>query len=99
MSKKFYNAKETVADKLDLPRDIILNQPKIVVVGNEEITIENHRGVVIFDKEVVKINSGSGLISIYGKEFEILFMGGSTITLGGKFKSIEYEGSEANEIS
>ncbi len=75
MSKKFYNARETVADKLDLPRDIILNQPKIIVTGNEEITIENHRGVVVFEEKVVKINSGSGLISIYGKDFEILFMG------------------------
>ncbi|MBO0524346.1 sporulation protein YqfC [Clostridium botulinum] len=98
MSKKFYNAREAVAEKLDLPRDIILNQPKIIVTGNEEITIENHRGVVVFEEKVVKINSGSGLISIYGKDFEILFMGGSTITLGGKFKSIEYEGSETNEI-
>ncbi len=75
MSKKFYNARETVAEKLDLPRDIILNQPKIIVTGNEEITIENHRGVVVFEEKVVKINSGSGLISIYGKDFEILFMG------------------------
>ncbi len=49
-------------------------------------------------KKSSEINSGSGLISIYGKDFEILFMGGSTITLGGKFKSIEYEGSEVNEI-
>ncbi|EPS48191.1 hypothetical protein CFSAN002369_17714, partial [Clostridium botulinum CFSAN002369] len=28
MGKRFYNAKETVANKLDLPRDIILNHPK-----------------------------------------------------------------------
>ncbi len=55
MSKKFYNARETVADKLDLPRDIILNQPKIIVTGNEEITIENHRGVVVFEEKVVKL--------------------------------------------
>ncbi|EJP6472871.1 sporulation protein YqfC [Clostridium sp. FAM 1755] len=98
MGKRFYNARETVADKLDLPRDIILNQPKIVVTGNEEITIENHRGVVVFEEKIVKINSGSGLISIYGRNFKILFMGGSTITLGGNFKSIEYEGSEEDEI-
>ncbi|MCR1933848.1 sporulation protein YqfC [Clostridium tepidum] len=98
MGKRFYNARETVADKLDLPRDIILNQPKIIVTGNDEITIENHRGVVVFEEKIVKINSGSGLISIYGENFKILFMGGRTITLGGKFKSIEYEGSEEDEI-
>lgn len=98
MRKKFYRAKETVASTLDLPKDIILNLPKITVTGSQEITIENHRGVVVFEDNIVKINSGSGLISIYGKNFEILFMGGSTITIGGKFKSIDYEGSEENEV-
>jgi hypothetical protein len=33
------------------------------------------------------------LISIYGSKFEVLFIGGSTITIGGKFKSIVYEGN------
>nr|WP_254906505.1 sporulation protein YqfC [Clostridium tyrobutyricum] len=78
---------------MELPRDIILNMPKIQVTGDNEIIIENHKGIVLFDKSIVKINSGVGLISIYGDNFEVLFMGGSTITVGGKFKSIAYEGN------
>jgi sporulation protein YqfC len=91
---KLYRAKQSIVDKLDLPRDIILNMPKITVTGDNEIVIENHKGVVLFGENQVKINSGVGLISIYGCRFEILFMGGSTITVGGKFKSIAYEGNE-----
>ncbi|MBP2033039.1 sporulation protein YqfC [Clostridium algifaecis] len=91
MGDKFYNTKQNIADKLDLPRDIILNMPKIEITGDNEIVIENHKGIALFDKHNVKINSGVGLISIYGDEFEVLFMGGSTITIGGKFKSIVYE--------
>ncbi|MCJ7690472.1 MAG: sporulation protein YqfC, partial [Clostridiaceae bacterium] len=33
-------------------------------------------------------------ISIHGKNFRILFIGGNTITLSGKFKSIVYESHE-----
>jgi sporulation protein YqfC len=91
---KLYRTKQNIADKLDLPRDIILNMPKITVTGDNEIIIENHKGVVLFGENQVKVNSGVGLISIYGSRFEILFMGGSTITIGGKFKSIAYEGNE-----
>jgi sporulation protein YqfC len=89
---KIYKTKETIAEKLDLPREVILNIPKITVTGDNEITIENHKGVVLFEKSEVKINSNVGLISISGGNFEILFMGGSTLTLSGKFKSILYEG-------
>lgn len=94
MKKKFNRAKQDIADKLDLPRDIILNVPKITVTGHNEIIIENHKGIVVFNENEVKINSGMGLISINGVNFEILFMGGSTITVGGKFKSIIYEANE-----
>lgn len=94
MEDKLNKTKQNIADKLDLPRDIILNMPKITVTGDNEIIIENHKGVVLFGENQVKINSGVGLISIFGSRFEILFMGGSTITIGGKFKSIAYEGNE-----
>ncbi|MHC6179126.1 sporulation protein YqfC [Clostridium sp. JNZ X4-2] len=87
------NTKQNIADKLDLPRDIILNMPQIKVMGNNEIIIENHKGIILFEDSQIKINSGIGLISIYGSKFEVLFIGGSTITVGGKFKSIVYEGN------
>lgn len=91
MKNNLSAAKEIIVDKLDLPRDIILNVPKIIVTGDSEITIENHKGVVAFSENQVKVNSGIGLISIYGSNFEIIFMGGTTIVIGGKFKSVIYE--------
>ncbi|MCI1944105.1 sporulation protein YqfC [Clostridium luticellarii] len=93
MKNKMYDTKQNIADKLDLPRDIILNMPQIKIMGDNEIVIENHNGIILFDDSQVKINSGIGLISIYGSKFEVLFIGGSTITIGGKFKSIVYEGN------
>jgi sporulation protein YqfC len=94
MDNKVYKAKETIANKLELPRDILLDLPKITILANNEINIENHKGVIIFEEEEIKINSTVGLISIYGKNFRILFIGGNTITLSGKFKSIVYENHE-----
>lgn len=84
-------AKEIISSKLDLPRDVIMDIPKIIITGNSEITIENHKGIVIFSENQVKVNSGIGLVSIYGNNFEIIFMGGTTIVIGGKFKSVIYE--------
>ncbi|MEY8762960.1 sporulation protein YqfC [uncultured Clostridium sp.] len=93
MKNKMYDTKQNIADKLDLPKDIILNMPQIKIIGNDEIIIENHKGIILFEDSQIKINSGIGLISIYGSKFEVLFIGGSTITIGGKFKSIVYEGN------
>ncbi|WP_163194272.1 sporulation protein YqfC [Clostridium thermarum] len=93
MEDKINKARESLAHQLDLPRDVVLNIPKISVTGNNEITIENHKGIVLFDEKEIKVNSNVGLISISGEKFEILFLGGSTITISGKFRSILYEGT------
>lgn len=94
MEGKILKTKEAIAEKLDLPRDVILNMPKITITGENEIIIENHKGVILFEETEIKINSNVGVISIYGTGFEILFMGGSTLTVNGKFKSVVYEGNE-----
>ena len=94
MENKMYRTKEAISNKLELPRDILLQLPKITILADNEIYIENHKGVVIFEEEEVKINSSVGPISIYGKNFKILFIGGNTITLSGNFKSVVYEGHE-----
>ena len=47
MEDKINKAKESLADQ-NLPRDIMLNIPKISIIGNNEITIENHKGIVFW---------------------------------------------------
>lgn len=93
MDNKVNKVKENISEKLELPRDIVLNLPKITITGDNEIIIENHKGVVLFEEKQVKVNSGVGMISISGSNFEILFMGGSTLTLSGTFRSIIYDGN------
>lgn len=94
MREGIFKAKEKIAEKLGLPTDVLLDIPKIIVTGNNEITIENHKGIVAFGEDEIKLNTSLGSISIKGKSLEILFIGGSTIILEGKFKGISYEGNE-----
>ena len=37
-----------IAEELDLPKEIINGEPKIVVHGKSEIIIENHKGIEVF---------------------------------------------------
>lgn len=82
--------KNIVTKELDLPVEVIDNLPKISVIGNSEITIENHKGILSFDKDNTKIKTVIGILDIQGEEIEIVFIGGSTITISGKFKSLGY---------
>lgn len=92
MEEKFQKGREKILNKLDFPSDISLDLPKIVVIGNREITIENHKGIIAFENNMVKINSRIGPIAIKGEKFEILFIGETSMTINGIFKGISYEG-------
>lgn len=91
MQGKMEKSREILVEKLELPKDVILNLPKITIIGDEEITIENHKGIILFERNIIKINTKVKVIDIEGENFEILYIGDSTITISGKFKSISYE--------
>lgn len=91
-----YKIKNIVTKELGLPVEVIDNLPKISVVGDREITIENHKGILSFDKDNTKIKTSIGVLEIQGEDIEIIFIGGSTIIISGKFKSLGY-GVEQNE--
>lgn len=83
--------REEISKKLMLPTEIVLDVPKIIITGYSEVTIENHKGVLAFEKDAVRINSKLGPIKIEGNQFEILYIGSSTVTISGRFKAILYE--------
>ncbi|MBS5937170.1 sporulation protein YqfC [Clostridium sartagoforme] len=91
MQEKFEKSRDIIAEKFDLPKDVVLNLPKITIIGNNEITIENHKGIILFERDIIKINTKVKVINIQGENFEILYIGDSTITISGRFKSVSYE--------
>ncbi|RYD03384.1 hypothetical protein N752_19595 [Desulforamulus aquiferis] len=44
----------------------MLDLPKIVLVGNLQVFIENHRGIVEYNSDKVRIKVGDGEVGIIG---------------------------------
>jgi len=59
---------QQLAGFLELPKDIILDLPKIVLVGNVQVFIENHRGIIEYNPEVIRVNTTGGEVEITGRE-------------------------------
>ena len=91
MKEKIERTREILSEKFDLPKDVTMNLPEITIIGNSEITIENHKGIILFERSIIKINTKDKIINIEGENFEILYIGESTITISGNFKLISYE--------
>lgn len=91
MSNKIENVKRSLSEKLDISKDIILELPKITIIGKEEITIEHHKGIIVFEKNIIRVNTKIKVIKILGRNFEIIYIGESTLSIKGEFISVEFE--------
>lgn len=94
MGNKLGTVREKLVDRLELPAEITLNIPKITILAKKEITVENHKGVMRFSTSELVVNTSLGPLTIKGEDFEIAFVGGTTITLRGNFKGIVYHSNE-----
>ncbi len=84
--------RELVADTWGIPKDVIMDLPKISVSGNREIYIENYKGLLEYTAEEIRLSSGGGgIIRIGGKDLSIDRIRINDIMVTGYFQSIEYE--------
>lgn len=94
MGDKLNKTRGNVANTLGIPLEVALDIPKIIIDGNYQIVIENHKGLIAFEESMVVINSKIGSITLTGKNFKVLFIGGNTLTIGGILESVGYNVNE-----
>ncbi len=83
--------KRKLSDALDLPQDIILNVPRIIVTGKIAVFIENHKGIIEYNSELVKINTPVGIVVVKGKDLLIKTIITDEITVEGDIAAIGFE--------
>lgn len=82
--------KHKISESLDLPKEIVMDIPNIKVIGDNEITIENHKGILEYSRELLRMNSVSGIIKISGQNLQIKEINQDDICINGQIFSIEF---------
>lgn len=90
MKKRMEEIKTSLSEILELPKDIVLDLPKITMIGNLQIYIENHKGIIEYSKERIRINTRRGVIRIIGKNMYIRTIITEEIIIVGEIETIEF---------
>lgn len=81
---------ERMAEIFDLPKDIVLDLPKMIFTGNRELYVENYRGIVEYSESVMRFNAGDYLVSVTGRGLGIKNIATEEITLCGDIRTLEF---------
>lgn len=82
--------KKGLAEILELPKDIILDLPKIIMIGNLQIYIENHKGILEYTDNRIRINTKNGIFRIIGKNLMLKNIVAEEIFIVGEINQVEF---------
>ena len=88
MKKRF---SETVADVWGVPKDVIMNIPRLTISGDKEIYIENHKGVLVYTDGEIRVSTAMGVVRIRGKNLVIRRIRLEDMLISGAFAGVEYQ--------
>ena len=88
MKKRNYNKLDK---RLELPKEVCSDIPKVIVTGFDEIVIENFKGILEYEEFFVRINTHIGIININGFNLNLENMTNDDIKVTGKIESMDIE--------
>lgn len=87
IGKRIFN---WMTNKMELPEDVLLDLPRITMIGQLHIYIENHKGLLLFSDDEVRILLKQGQLLIKGKGFVIKMILPEELLLEGKIIEVTY---------
>lgn len=79
-----------VSEALDLPKEITLDLPLISLTGREEITVENHKGILTYGEESIRIGTKAGTLCIRGQGLGLKQLTGEVLVIRGRLIALEF---------
>jgi len=86
----FNQLKVSAAENLKLPKDVVLGEILVSFIGRYSVTIENYRGILIYDDNTVKLQAKNCKLQINGKRLHIEYYDHSEMKITGQIQSMEF---------
>lgn len=83
--------RQRLAEIFDLPQEVILDLPLISIVGNLNLKVENHRGIIKYTPELVKLRIKRGQLIIEGRQLNIKQIKKEKVVVVGKIDNLSFK--------
>ncbi|MGN0964241.1 YabP/YqfC family sporulation protein [Dysosmobacter sp. HCP28S3_G4] len=82
----------TVAELFDLPADVVAGLPHLEMVGDRQLFIEHHAGILSYSDTCVDVNTERGVLRVRGTGLNLLAMTAEELRIGGIIAAVEWMG-------
>lgn len=82
--------KARIAEAADIPKDVALGAPVLVLTGQTELTIENYMGILEYTDLYIRIRCRGGEIRISGKRLVIEYYTNLDMKITGWIETVSF---------
>jgi len=82
---------QRLAGLLEIPQDIVMDLPRITMLGNKQLLIENHKGIIEYTPSLVRIKLNQGELIISGSDLTLGNLQAEQILVEGTVEEIKYD--------
>ena len=80
---------EKTAEGFDLPGDVVAGLPRVELLGDRELYLENYKGILSYGKEELHVDGGAWVLRISGRDLEIKAMRERELRIFGWVSKLE----------
>ena len=80
---------EKTARALDVPADGLAGLPHLDLIGDHELRIENHRGILSYGDKEIHVGAGKMVIRVRGDGLRLRVMNAEELLITGQIVGIE----------
>ena len=79
-----------VAELFDLPADVVAGLPRMELIGNRQLYLEHHTGILAYTQELIDANTPAGVLRVRGDGLTLLALTGEELRIGGRIDAVEW---------
>ena len=80
---------ERTAQALELPADVVAGLPRVELTGDRELRMENHRGILAYGAEEIRISGGRLIVKVRGEGLELRAMNAGELLITGAIRGVD----------
>ncbi len=84
------SAKELLVESLRLPRDMMMGASIVTVIGNDQVLVENYRGILEYTDCCIMLQGKTCRIAVSGRCLNISYYTNDDMKIEGKISEIRY---------
>ncbi|MBQ9348503.1 MAG: sporulation protein [Oscillibacter sp.] len=81
---------DTVAERFDLPADVVAGLPRLELIGSRQLYLEHHAGILSYTEERIDAGTSAGVLRVQGRNLTLLAMTADELRLGGTILSVAW---------